>query len=158
MLVDFRRMLAQASLSLSLTICCMEKSPADGSIFSLSLDGAVSSNKSLLFNATIVSFKRGLLVMLLSVAGSLLQLHLCFQFLFSSYLFDLCNLKKKSVLIFHTNLSMCFNSFCKEKEIVDSKEVISVFRLSVLNFSDMLSLNVSDSIILLTDSLLLMSF
>ena len=37
--------------SLSLTICCIEQSPADGSIFSLKLDGTVSSNKILLFNA-----------------------------------------------------------------------------------------------------------
>ena len=52
-----------------------------------------------------------------------------------------------------------FNSFWNKKEAVYYKEeLISVFKLSIFIFSNMLSLNISDSIILLTHSLLLISF
>ena len=61
-----------AHSSLSLTICCIEQPPADGSIISLQLDQAVSGHKLLLLKATVGLFKRRLLVILLSVVEGLL--------------------------------------------------------------------------------------
>ena len=68
-----------------------------------------------------------------------------------TYLFDICNLNKNSAVIFHTYLSLRLT-------LSETKEIILVFKLSFYIFSDMLSLNIWDSIIHLKDSLLSISF
>ena len=68
-------------------------------------------------------------------------------------------MSKNSALNFHTYLSMCLALSETKKEIVDSKEeFISVFWFSILVFSNMLSVNVTVSMILVIDSLPLISF